>query len=79
MNRAERDFVVLGFDSVHDALAAEALLKDLGVPAVPVPPPRHLGACGIGLRLEPSDVDHADELLERADIRVASRVPIRDR
>jgi hypothetical protein len=79
VTRDERDFVVFGFDSTHDALAAEALLKDLGVPVLPVPPPRHLGACGIGLRVEPSDVDRAAELLERASIHVASRVPVRDR
>lgn len=69
MTRPRREFVALGFASTHDALAAESLLKDLGVPLVPVPAPRELGSiCGIALRFEPEDVHRAKDLLERADI-----------
>jgi hypothetical protein len=76
---AKRAFVVLGFASTHDALAAEALLKDLGVAAVPVPAPGELGArCGIALRLEPEDVQRARDLLERADISPTGEAGITD-
>jgi hypothetical protein len=79
VSREQRDFVVLGFGSTHDALAAEALLKDLGVDVVPVPPPRTLDAlCGIALRLEPRDAPRAKELLERASITWTSEAAIQD-
>ncbi len=79
MAREPRDFTVFGFGSTHDALAAEALLKDLGVQVVPVPAPKELGAlCGIGLRLEPSDVERARRLLTNASMNWTAEVQVRD-
>lgn len=79
MAREPRDFVVLGFGSTHDALAAESVLKDLGVQVVPVPAPKELGAlCGIALRLEPGDVPRTRELLARASINWTAEVQVRD-
>ncbi|HEY3316825.1 MAG TPA: DUF3343 domain-containing protein [Coriobacteriia bacterium] len=79
MSRERSEFVVLGFPSTHDALAAESLLKDLGVPVVPVPAPQEIGAlCGIALRLVPGDVLRARELLERASIPIAAEVTVDD-
>jgi hypothetical protein len=78
--RPLRTFVVLGFTTTHTALAAEQLLKDLGVPVTPIPAPRSIGGalCGIALRLEPGDVDRAETLLERADLTVAARGEMED-
>jgi hypothetical protein len=75
-----RTFVVLGFSTTHTALAAEQLLKDLGVPVTPIPVPKSIGGalCGIALRLEPADTERAEILLQRADLKVAARGEIED-
>ncbi len=79
MSRERSEFIVLGFLSTHDALAAESILKDLGVPVVPVPAPQGIGAlCGIALRLVPGDALRARELLERASIPIAAEVTVDD-
>jgi hypothetical protein len=79
VSREQRDFVVLGFGSTHDALSAEALLRDLGIDVVPVPPPQELDAlCGIALRLEPTDAARAKQMLERAAISWTSEAAVRD-
>ena len=78
--RTPRLFEVFGFTTTHEALAAEQLLKDLGVPLTPIPAPRALGGalCGIALRLDPPDVPRAEELLERAGMSPAARGSIED-
>jgi hypothetical protein len=64
MSGPMRDFVVFGFGSVHDTLAAEAALKAAGVAAVTVPSPREVGeVCGIAIRVEPQDAEAAAEAL----------------
>ena len=56
-----RPFVVYGFASVHDALAAEDALKAAGVFVVVIPPPAALpGKCGIAMRVEPGDAKAAE-------------------
>jgi hypothetical protein len=77
--RFSQEFDVLGFGSTHDALAAEALLKDMGVATVPIPAPRSLGSlCGIALRLQPEETARAEGLLENAGIRPTGRARIED-
>ncbi|MBW6467707.1 MAG: DUF3343 domain-containing protein [Coriobacteriia bacterium] len=78
--RPLRSFAVLGFATTHTALAAEQLLKDLGVPVTPIPAPTSIGGalCGIALRLDPGDVERAETLLERAELPVAARGEIED-
>jgi hypothetical protein len=72
-------FVFLGFGSTHDALAAEAVLRDMGVPVVPVPAPRQLGSlCGIALRVPPADADRAENLLVEASMAPTGRAVIDD-
>ncbi|HET6498637.1 MAG TPA: putative Se/S carrier-like protein [Coriobacteriia bacterium] len=63
-----RTYTVLGFATTHDALDAEQLLTDLGVPVVPVPAPAGLGhgLCGIMLRVAPDDAGRALTLLGHA-------------
>lgn len=52
MTRLARPFAVFGFASTHDALAAEELLLDAGIDAVPIPAAKELGAlCGIAIRV----------------------------
>ncbi len=73
-------FVVLGFATTHAALAAEQLLKDLGVPVTPIPVPKVLarGLCGIALRLDSDDVARALTLLERAEMLPAAQAEMQD-
>lgn len=72
-------FAVLGFESTHAALDAEALLLDLGIDAVPIPAPASVTAnCGIALRIEVADEQRALRSLERAEIIVAAQARIED-
>jgi hypothetical protein len=74
-----RRFVVFGFASVHDTLAAEHTLKTSGVLATTIPSPRELGElCGIALRVLPSDAEAAEAALGRASARVRARAEIID-
>lgn len=72
-------FVAFGFESTHNALAAEALLKDADVPVVPVPTPADMGSlCGIALRVSPGDADHAERLIKASGIRPSGRIVFED-
>lgn len=74
-----RVFVVFGFESVHDTLAAEDVLGSAGVRAVTIPSPRELGElCGIALRVLLADAAAAEEALTRAGARVRGRAEITD-
>lgn len=74
-----RPFAVLGFNTTHDALDAEALLEDMGIDVTPIPaPPETSATCGIALRLEQSDVDRGLIYLDRVGIEVASTSRIED-
>lgn len=67
MTRPERSYVVFGFPSVHDALAAESALKSAGVAAIAIPSPKELGdLCGIALRISPADASRASAALASA-------------
>lgn len=75
-----RPFVVFGFDSVHDTLAAEDVLRSSRVPAVTIPSPRELGElCGIALRVEPEYTDVVEVALTVAGTPARARVTILDR
>ncbi len=77
--RRPRDFLVLGFDTTHDALAAEEALRAADFAVVPIPAPKAFGKlCGIALRLSPEVADAAECLLKDAGMRVAGRVEVRD-
>lgn len=74
-----RPFIVYGFESTHAALAAEGLLKDLGIDVVPVPAPKSIGRlCGIALRVEPAQAARAEELLANAGMEPNARVEVED-
>ena len=77
--RSQRPYLVLGFGSTHDTLAAEAALKAAGMSVAAVPAPRALGSlCGIALRLEPDDAACAEQALADARIGVTGRASIVD-
>jgi hypothetical protein len=77
--RETRRFVVHGFATTHDALAAEALLKARHFAVVPIPAPRELGSlCGIALRLEPHEAARAEEALLAGGIAWIARAEIDD-
>jgi hypothetical protein len=74
-----RPFVVLAFNTTHDALAAETALRDAGLTVVPIPTPRSVGAlCGIALRLPPEQAASAEEVLRVVGIAPSNRVEIED-
>jgi hypothetical protein len=76
---AKRPFVVFGFASVHDTLAAEQALKAAAVPAVTIPSPRELGElCGIALRVEPVQAPAAEVALAHAGAPARARADILD-
>lgn len=80
MSATLRPFVVYGFASVHDALAAESVLAGAGVAVTPVPSPRELGElCGVALRVEPGDAVHAERVLASAGASPAARAEVLDR
>lgn len=77
--RKPRPFDVLGFETTHDALDAEALLDDMGVETVTIPTPGSLGAlCGIALRIDPADTERALRYLSAAGIGLSGTVRIED-
>ncbi|MDP2401659.1 MAG: DUF3343 domain-containing protein [Actinomycetota bacterium] len=79
MTRLPRPFVVFAFATTHDALAAEAALRDADLEVVPIPTPRSVGvSCGIALRLPPDQAASAEEVLRVAGITPSNRVEIKD-
>ena len=79
MSREPRPFVVFGFGTTHDALAAEDVLLEAGLDAVPVPAPKVLGAkCGIAIRIPQGQSASAREGLQSASIAVVSEAPLLD-
>lgn len=79
MGHVKRPYAVLGFESVHDALAAEDALRADGIPVVTIPSPRELGElCGVALRLDPMDETKAVEAIGRAGIAIMATAAIDD-
>lgn len=77
--RALRRFVVFGFATTHDALAAEHALRQQGVEVVPIPTPASLGAfCGIALRVPHRLEEEARATLVAALLPPASEALIED-
>lgn len=79
MVRSLRPYVVLGFATTHDALAAEDALAGAGIEVVPVPAPSMVSAmCGIALRIDPSSEGASATVLRSAGIAIAARVETTD-
>lgn len=77
--REKRDFTVFGFESTHQALDAEALLGDMGIDVVPVPPPQQMGAlCGIALRVPIDQANRALGYLSEVGISPSAQAVFQD-
>ncbi len=78
--RKLRPYILFGFVTTHDALAAEEVLKKTGIPVSAVPTPSSLagGLCGIALRIEPVDSDRVRAQLADRGIDVRAEVEMGD-
>lgn len=77
--RSLRTFALYGFESTHDALAAESALREAGIAVVPVPSPKELGElCGIALRVELDDVKRAEDVWRGASMKWNARIDTQD-
>ncbi len=74
------DFYVILFDSTHQALRAEAALKEAGIPHAVVNTPREFSVdCGISLRIGTEAEEAARAALQEAGVVFAGIVPYRTR
>lgn len=79
MSGAARPYVAFAFASVHDALAAEAVLRGAGIAVTVIPSPRELGdLCGIAMRVVPDDAASAERCLADAGAEPRARADILD-
>jgi hypothetical protein len=79
MTAGARRFIAYGFASVHDAMAAEDVLKSAGVPSLAIPSPRALGElCGIALRVDPAQAQAALGALKAAGLPPVASAEIDD-
>ena len=59
---SEKQDILLGFDSIHDVLRAEKILRRQGIPSDMVPTPRELSSdCGMSMK---GAAEHRSRLLE---------------
>lgn len=71
---------VILFDSTHQALRAEQVLKQKRIDHAVINTPREFSAdCGISLRIDPSASRAAREALEAAGVRFSDIVPYHTR
>lgn len=71
---------VVLFDSTHQALRAEAVLKEAGIPHAVINTPREFSVdCGISLRIGLGDRDRVAAALEAGGVRYAGMEPYRSR
>ncbi|MDD2672241.1 MAG: DUF3343 domain-containing protein [Syntrophales bacterium] len=61
---ASPEFQVIIFKSVHHALRAEKILKEIGIPHKLIPVPRHISSdCGVCLRFPAGEREHVEQAL----------------
>ncbi len=77
---ATRTYVVYGFATTHDAMTAERVLEEAGVPFLTIPTPRALGElCGLAIRVAQADAAAAERALDDAALRWSGRIDYVDR
>jgi hypothetical protein len=73
-------YAVYGFETTHDALSAERVLAEAGLPFATIPAPKSLGSlCGIAIRIGVADTPAAEAALRSAGLRWTARAEIEDR
>lgn len=65
----EQHFIIVAFDSTHDAIKAETEAGRAGISArlIPIPPEVSAG-CGLALRAAPEELDKVRQLLKDQEI-----------
>ena len=75
--RESREFLVITFSETSDAMAAEKLFREEGLPGRIIPIPRQLSAgCGLSWKTELSEKESAEHALVRAGIRWHQMEPV---
>ena len=75
MIRQKRPALVLTFDSTAQAIAAETLFAQRGLPGRMIPVPAQISAgCGLAWRMTPEDWEHWNSLLDPAAYDAVSQV-----
>lgn len=73
MTRQKKPSLVIAFDTTSQALAAETLFTESGLPGRMIPIPSQITAgCGLAWKAEPEQRDALCGALERADIRYSA-------
>ena len=73
MTRQKKPALVVTFDTTSQAMAAEALFQDAGLPGRMIPIPSQITAgCGLAWKAEPEQRDALCGALENADIRYSA-------
>ena len=71
--RQRKPALVITFDTTSQAMAAEALLQNGGLPGRMIPIPSQITAgCGLAWKAEPEQRDALCGALERSDIRYSA-------
>lgn len=81
MTASTRRFVVFGFTTTYDALAAEDALRVASLDATTVPRPAVLGGadCGVAVRVEVEDAQAARDVLDACGVSPVAEAYIEDR
>lgn len=80
MSERREVFAVLGFDTTHDAMAAERALEEAGIAVTLIPTPKALGTlCGLAARVPRDEEAAAIEALREAGVPVRVRIEMADR
>ena len=76
--RQSREFLVITFSETTDAMAAEMLIAQEGIPGRIIPIPRRLSAgCGLSFKTEQEWKLRAEEVLKEAGIHWHEMEPVR--
>ncbi len=65
----KQEFIIVSFESTHDAIKAETITGRAGISARLIPTPPEVSAgCGLALRAQPEDLSRVRELLNEEEV-----------
>lgn len=80
MSERREVFVVFGFETTHDAMAAERALEEARIAVTLIPTPKALGTlCGLAARVPRDEEPAATEVLRAAGVPVRAVIEMTDR